>query len=210
MECPNIWAEIDLTAIDHNVRELRRITARGARLMAVVKADGYGHGAVEVARTALAAGADMLAVARVDEGVALRKAGLQAPILVFGPTFHAFAEALIENDLIQSVTGLAAAEPLDAVARRLGRTLPIHLKAKSALARYMADVLANFGDPENGQSCCRRRHHGLARRLARERPRGDESENGTGERRGDGRLEGVVQVGCLHRKNGGVRQAGGL
>ncbi|MGD9332654.1 MAG: alanine racemase, partial [Desulfobacterales bacterium] len=92
MDDPHIWAEIDLQAIDHNVRELRRITRPTARLMAVVKADAYGHGAVEVARTALAAGADMLAVARIAEGVALRRAGVEAPILVFGPTFPDFLE----------------------------------------------------------------------------------------------------------------------
>jgi alanine racemase len=135
MEFPNIWAEIDLDAIGHNVRELRRITRPEARMMAVVKADGYGHGAAPVARTALAAGADMLAVARIDEGIALRQAGLKAPILVFGPTLPAFAENLVAHELIQSVTGLAAARQLDAVARRCGRTLPIHLKVDSGMGR---------------------------------------------------------------------------
>ena len=118
MAAPNIWAEIDLDAIDHNVRELRRITHPRARMMAVVKADGYGHGAVEVARTVLAAGADMLAVARIDEAIGLRQAGLDAPILVFSPTSPDFAANLIAHDLIQGVTGLAVAQQLDAVAQR--------------------------------------------------------------------------------------------
>jgi alanine racemase len=135
MNHPHIWAEIDLGAIAHNVRELRRITNPRARLMAVVKADGYGHGAVEVAQTALAAGADLLAVARIDEGITLRRAGLTGPILVFGPTPAAFAAELAANDLIQSVTGLAPAQGLDAVARRQGRTLPIHLKVDSGMGR---------------------------------------------------------------------------
>ncbi|MCB2170117.1 MAG: alanine racemase [Deltaproteobacteria bacterium] len=135
MEFPNIWAEIDLDAIGHNVRELRRITRSAARMMAVVKADGYGHGAAPVARTALAAGADMLAVARIDEGITLRQAGLKAPILVFGPTLPAFAESLVAHELIQSVTGLDAARQLDAVARRCGRTIPIHLKVDSGMGR---------------------------------------------------------------------------
>jgi alanine racemase len=104
-------------------------------MMAVVKADGYGHGAVEVARTALAAGADMLAVARIDEGVALRRAGLAAPILVFGPTFPAFAEGLMEHDLIQSVTDLAAARALDDIARRSGRRIAVHLKVDTGMGR---------------------------------------------------------------------------
>ena len=135
MESPNIWAEIDLGAIAHNVRELRRITAPGARLMAVVKADGYGHGAVEVATTALGAGADMLGVARIDEGVALRKAGLDAPLLVLNPTFPAFAEKIIRHALIQSIDGLATARGLDAVARRHGVTIPVHLKVDSGMGR---------------------------------------------------------------------------
>jgi len=135
MEYPNIWAEIDLAAIAHNVRELRRITPSRARMMAVVKADGYGHGAVPVARTALAAGADMLAVARIDEAIELRQAGLDAPILVFSPTFPDFSEKLITHDLIQSVAGLGAARQLDAVARRCGKTIPIHLKVDSGMGR---------------------------------------------------------------------------
>jgi alanine racemase len=135
MESPNIWAEIDLGAIAHNVRELRRITAPGARLMAVVKADGYGHGAAQVARTALDAGADMLAVARIAEGVDLRKAGLTAPILVLNPTFPAFAESIIRYDLIQSIDGLATARGLAAIAGRHNATIPVHLKVDSGMGR---------------------------------------------------------------------------
>ena len=74
MDNPLIWAEVDLKAIGHNVRELRRITDPKARLMAVVKADAYGHGVLQVARQALENGADVLAVARLNEGIELRKA----------------------------------------------------------------------------------------------------------------------------------------
>lgn len=76
MTFPIVWAEVDLNAIGHNVRELRRITSPSACLMAVVKANGYGHGAIEVARVALENGAEFLGVARINEGVELRKAGL--------------------------------------------------------------------------------------------------------------------------------------
>jgi alanine racemase len=76
------WAEVDLGAIRHNVRTLKR-RAADARLMAVVKADAYGHGAVPVSRAALEAGAGSLAVVTVEEGAELRRAGLEAPILVF-------------------------------------------------------------------------------------------------------------------------------
>ncbi|MDJ0856464.1 MAG: alanine racemase [Desulfobacterales bacterium] len=135
MDLPNIWAEIDLDAIAHNVRSLRRITRPQARLMAVVKADGYGHGAEAVARTALANGADMLAVARIDEGVQLRRAGLRAPILVMGPTFPAFAERIVDHDLIQGVTSLEDARGLAARADRMNRVIPVHLKVDTGMGR---------------------------------------------------------------------------
>jgi alanine racemase len=76
------WAEVDLGAVRHNVRTLKR-RAPNSRLMAVVKADAYGHGSVEVARAVIEAGADSLAVVTVEEGAELRRAGLDAPILVF-------------------------------------------------------------------------------------------------------------------------------
>ncbi len=135
MDFPNIWAEIDLDAIAHNVRELRRITRPSARLMAVVKADGYGHGAEAVARTALANGADMLAVARIDEGVQLRRAGIDAPILVMGPTFPGFTDRIIDYDLIQGVTSLAAARELAARAVQRNTVIPVHVKVDSGMGR---------------------------------------------------------------------------
>jgi alanine racemase len=104
-------------------------------MMAVVKADGYGHGAAAVARTALAAGADMLAVARIDEGVALREAGLSGPILVLNPTFPAFADRLLQHDLIQSVDGLATARAVNTVAGRQNAVIPVHLKVDSGMGR---------------------------------------------------------------------------
>jgi alanine racemase len=84
LENPITWAEIDLEAYAHNIRELKRVTRPPARLMAVVKANGYGHGALEVAREALQNGAQYLGVARINEAVPLRQAGLEAPILIFG------------------------------------------------------------------------------------------------------------------------------
>jgi alanine racemase len=132
---PNIWAEIDLGAIAHNVRELRRVTRPEALLMAVVKGDGYGHGAVAVARTALANGAAMLAVARLEEGVALRQAGFEAPILVFGRPFADQAADLIRHHLIQSVVDLEDAEMLSGAARARGAAVAVHLKVDSGMGR---------------------------------------------------------------------------
>ena len=86
MKHPLTWAEIDLGAYAHNIKELRRISHPKARLMAVVKANGYGHGAMEVAREALQNGAEWLGVGRINEAIQLRKEGFAEPILIFGYT----------------------------------------------------------------------------------------------------------------------------
>ena len=132
---PLIWAEVDLEAIAANVRELRRLTDPRAKLMAVVKADGYGHGACEVARAALAAGAEWLGVARLHEAVRLRESGLAAPLLVLGYTPAEDAERLVELDLRQSVYSLAAAEAYSAASRRRGGKIRVHLKVDTGMGR---------------------------------------------------------------------------
>ena len=135
MEPAPIRAEIDLRAIAHNVSELRRITRAEARLMAVVKANGYGHGAVEVSRCALKNGASFLGVARIEEGIHLRKAGIAAPILIFGPTHPQQAGDLLQHDLTQSVYTTDSARTLSAAAASLGRKIKIHLKMDTGMGR---------------------------------------------------------------------------
>jgi alanine racemase len=135
LDAPSVWAEIDLKAIAHNVNELRRITQPGARLMAVVKADGYGHGAVEVARCALQNGASFLGVARIEEGIQLRKVGIDVPILVFGYSRPQQAEDLIKFDLTQSVYTAASANKLSQAAASLAAKIKIHLKIDTGMGR---------------------------------------------------------------------------
>jgi alanine racemase len=132
---PLLWAEVDLAAIEHNLRELRRITRPSARLMAVVKANAYGHGSVAVARAALQSGADFLGVARIDEALALRAAGLAAPILVLGYTPPERAAELLANDLTQTVFSPEAARLLSTTAVQKGRTLRVHLKVDTGMGR---------------------------------------------------------------------------
>jgi alanine racemase len=91
---------IDLKAIDHNISELRRIINRDSRIMAVVKANAYGHGIVEVSRQALRSGVDALGVARIKEATQLREANIPSPILILGYTPPEFVDYLIEYDLI--------------------------------------------------------------------------------------------------------------
>ena len=135
MDAALVKAEIDLKAIAHNIKELRRITNDNAKLMAVVKANGYGHGAIEVARSALQNGAEILGVARIEEGIQIRNAGIQTPILIFGYTLPQQAASLMEYELIQSVhTPLAARELSEAVASR-GKKLKIHLKVDTGMGR---------------------------------------------------------------------------
>jgi alanine racemase len=124
------WAEIDLGAVRHNVRTLKR-RAREARLMAVVKADAYGHGAVPVSRAALEAGADSLAVVTVEEGAELRRAGVRVPILVFTdllPDRLPLAEGLRLAVTAHSITS----------ARRLAACpgLEVHLKVDTGMNRW--------------------------------------------------------------------------
>jgi alanine racemase len=129
------WAEVDLNAYAHNIKELRRIAGKTARLMAVVKADGYGHGAVEVAREALKHGAENLGVARISEAVQLREAGLEAPIMIFGYTPPDLAPTLITYDLTQTVYAIAAASALSEFAARQGRRIKVHIKVDSGMGR---------------------------------------------------------------------------
>ena len=143
------WAEIDLTAYAHNITELKRITCKGARLMAVVKANGYGHGAIEVAGEALKNGAEYLGVARINEAVQLRTAGLDAPILILGYTPPDLADDLIKYDLTQTVYSFSAASALSECARRKDTKIGVHIKADSGMGRLgLPLILGNSGDAE--------------------------------------------------------------
>jgi len=130
------YALIDLDALGANVRAIKTHIGQACTLIAVVKANAYGHGAIPVARAALSAGASMLAVARVDEGIALRKAGIGVPILLLGYTVPGESHAIIEHDLTAAVAGIDAARALSERAQALGRTMTIHLKIDTGMGRF--------------------------------------------------------------------------
>ncbi len=140
------WAEIDLDAIAHNARELKRHIGEKTKLMAVVKANGYGHGAVPVAETALDNGASCLAVNRTLEGVQLRQAGITAPVLILGYTLPTQAETIVRWDLTPTVNTLEQAQALSATALHQGRVLPIHVKVDTGLGRFglLPDEVVGF------------------------------------------------------------------
>ncbi|MGD8369704.1 MAG: alanine racemase [Desulfobacterales bacterium] len=129
-----IWAEVDLAAIGHNVSALKK-AAGTARFMAVVKANAYGHGALPVAERALQSGADWLGVARLDEALALREAGIDAPILVFGHTPPERADELIENGVRPTVFDPDTARRLSESVSATGDRLKVHVKVDSGMGR---------------------------------------------------------------------------
>ncbi|MHB1127403.1 MAG: alanine racemase [Bacillota bacterium] len=130
-----VWAEIDLGAIAHNIREIRRVTRREAQVMAVVKANAYGHGALEVSRVVLESGADCLGVALLEEAQELRSGGISAPVLIMGYTPSEYAADTINCKAAQAVYTFEQAVALSRAAARLGREATIHIKVDTGMGR---------------------------------------------------------------------------
>src|SRR5512142_1781827 len=128
------WVEVNLGAIEQNARRLTEI-ARGADLMAMVKANAYGHGAVPVSQAALRGGAAWLGVFSAGEGIELRRAGIAAPILVVGYTPPDWARAAVEHRLTLTVFTTEGAAALAAAARELGQTARVHIKIDTGMTR---------------------------------------------------------------------------
>ena len=128
------WAEVDLDAIAHNVRLLKDHAAAPS-LMAVVKANGYGHGIVPAARAALRGGADWLAVALVEEGIVLREAGLTAPVLVLTETTADAVGRLLSHRLTPAAYSPGYLTALGAAGRDRGEPVAVHLKLDTGMRR---------------------------------------------------------------------------
>ncbi|HHY95278.1 MAG TPA: alanine racemase [Firmicutes bacterium] len=128
------WVEVDLDALTANVRELCRLAGH-SQVMAVVKADGYGHGAREVAEAAVNGGARWLAVAALEEGLELRRHGLLVPILVLGYVPPEEATAAVEADISCCVFSLELARALGGAAVRLGKRARVHVKVDTGMGR---------------------------------------------------------------------------
>lgn len=128
------WAEIDLDALEHNYRLLRSL-APEAKFLGLVKANAYGHGAVPISKKLEGLGADMLAVACLDEAVELRKAGISIPILCLGQTPPELAPELLEYGVTQTVGDLSTGSALSSAAVRAGKTVKIHVKLDTGMGR---------------------------------------------------------------------------
>jgi len=127
------WAEIDLNAFDRNLAALAGSLPAGVKLIAMLKADGYGHGAVELAHRCKAAQVAMIGVALVEEGLELRRAGITLPILVLGPLDEGQVRDALAGDLTLGVPGPEELELIAAIARE--RDVAIHLKLDSGMGR---------------------------------------------------------------------------
>jgi alanine racemase len=141
MQRERAWVEVDLGALAHNVRQLRRSLSATTELMAIVKADAYGHGAEAIAQTALQAGAAWLGVATIPEGIELRQAGIVAPILVLGATntpeqVRAIAQWNLQPTLCTPKQAWVFAETMAGLNSRT--PLPVHLKLDTGMSRLGA------------------------------------------------------------------------
>lgn len=145
------WAEISLQALTENYRTLKRhlaATGKPTPLMAVVKANAYGHGAVECARALEAAGADWFGVALVEEGIELRQAGITQPIFCLGGFWRTQGELVLEHDLTPALFRLDLAEELNERAKAAGRQVGFHLKVDTGMGRLGVQIheLAEFAE----------------------------------------------------------------
>ena len=129
------WAEVDLDALAWNFRAVRERVGPGVKVMGVVKADAYGHGAAECARRLEAEGAEWFGVATPEEAFALRRAGLTRPVLSFGGFWEGQAAACLASGIVPVVYRLDMAEALDAAARAAGVVADIHVKVDTGMGR---------------------------------------------------------------------------
>ncbi|MGO5048786.1 alanine racemase [Dysosmobacter sp. Sow4_B12] len=129
------WAEIDLDALAHNYEQARKRIGPNVKYLGVVKADAYGHGALQVAKKLEKLGADYLAVSSLDEARELRRGGVGAPILILGHTPPEMVPQLIEYGITQAVSARAKAEEYSAAAAESGGTLKVHIKVDTGMSR---------------------------------------------------------------------------
>ncbi|MBE6023614.1 MAG: alanine racemase [Cellulosilyticum sp.] len=132
---PRVVAEVNLDAIKHNYKQIRGHVPHEVEIMAIVKADAYGHGAVEISKLLQEEGVNRFAVAIAKEGEELRENGVRSPILVLGYTPRADIRTLIENNLTQTVFSYDMAKTLSDEAGRLGKTVNIHIKVDTGMGR---------------------------------------------------------------------------
>ncbi|MHB9036027.1 MAG: alanine racemase [Armatimonadota bacterium] len=129
------YAEVDLSAIRDNIRAVRARVGEGVKIMPAVKANGYGHGAVQVSKACLDSGADVLCVSSLEEGAELREAGFDAPIMTLGCSPNDAAESLVKYGITSTVCDISFAKSISNAAVRLGKTATCHIKVDTGMGR---------------------------------------------------------------------------
>ncbi len=129
------WVEVDLDAFEWNIGLVRDLVPDGVRILLVVKADAYGHGAVRISQHAAECGVDMLGVATLDEGRELRGAGIELPILILSPVLREELDEVLENDLAVSASSVEFAMAASAEAVRRGTTCRMHVEVDTGMGR---------------------------------------------------------------------------
>ncbi len=138
------WAEIDLDALVYNAKSIEKSLTGSSRILAIVKADGYGHGAAEVARTLSACGVGYFGVSNLEEAIQLRRAGIEEPVLILSHTPPEEAARLLEFDITQTVLSAEHGEKLSRAAVAAGGKVKVHLKVDTGMTR----VGFLYQDPE--------------------------------------------------------------
>lgn len=130
-----VWAEINLDHLKHNISAIKNIVKKDTIVCAVIKADGYGHGAAEIAKTLLENGADRIAVATLSEAVALRKAGYEVPLMVLGYTPKHQGELILDNNITQTIYSYDQALEFSNAAKQKNQNMTLHLKIDTGMSR---------------------------------------------------------------------------
>ncbi len=130
------WVEIDTTTLANNIKSIKNFLKSGVLLTTVVKANGYGHGAVEVAKVAISNGADRLAVARVEEGIQLREAGITVPIQVLSAIPMDSVSEVINGNIIPSLAFFDLAKRVSDIATERNKIVKVHIKIDTGMSRY--------------------------------------------------------------------------
>jgi len=148
-------AVISLEAVRHNVRVIQEKIGQDRIVMAIVKADAYGHGMIPVAKAAFEAGAGWLGIATVDEAVCLRETGISKPVLLLGPSFPGDAETLVENNISAAVGSLRILKALNSAAEKMNKSARIHLKVDTGMGRFgffPDDLIKLFPEIKNNKN----------------------------------------------------------
>lgn len=134
-EYRRVYAKVDLDAIKWNVSKVQQTVGKDVMVMAVIKADGYGHGALPIAHALNEIGVDRFAVAFAEEGMMLRKGGINNPILILGYSHESQYQTILDYDLTPAVFTYETAKGLSDAAKEAGKILPIHIKLETGMNR---------------------------------------------------------------------------